>query len=125
MVSDLNVPLRIVEVATVREHDGLALSSRNRLLSGEERRLAPALYQVLRRLRTGSRPARAMPPRCVGKPSRRWTSAASASSTLEIVDPESMQRWSASTPRCAWPAIWLGVTRLIDNLLCTPPAFEP
>jgi pantoate--beta-alanine ligase len=47
MVDDLHLPLSIVPVATVREADGLALSSRNRFLSGSERARAPLLYSVL------------------------------------------------------------------------------
>jgi pantoate--beta-alanine ligase len=126
MVSDLNVPLRIVEVATVREHDGLALSSRNRLLSGEERRLAPALYQVLRQAQD-----RIAASACDAVAVRREAVAALDERRirveyLEIVDPESMQPLERiDAPVRVAAAIWLGVTRLIDNLLCTPPAFEP
>jgi len=47
MVADLNMPLAIEAVATVRDTDGLALSSRNGHLSREERALAPQLYQTL------------------------------------------------------------------------------
>ncbi len=47
MVADLHVPVRVVSGATLREADGLALSSRNRYLSGDERRRAPALHAVL------------------------------------------------------------------------------
>lgn len=47
MVADLNFPVRIESVETVRETDGLAMSSRNRYLSATERRLAPILYQQL------------------------------------------------------------------------------
>ena len=47
LVRDLNIPVRIEGVPTVREADGLACSSRNAHLSDAERRLAPALYRVL------------------------------------------------------------------------------
>jgi len=48
MVRDLDVPVRLVFADTVREHDGLAMSSRNAYLSDEERKLAPALHRALR-----------------------------------------------------------------------------
>src|SRR5258708_2324355 len=48
LARDLDIPVRIEGVATVREPDGLALSSRNVYLSPAERRVAPLLYRVLR-----------------------------------------------------------------------------
>ena len=50
LVADFNVPVRIVGVPTVRESDGLALSSRNQRLDRRERELAPALYRALQRI---------------------------------------------------------------------------
>jgi pantoate--beta-alanine ligase len=47
MVEDLAMPVRIVGIDTVRESDGLAMSSRNGYLTGQERTLAPTLYRVL------------------------------------------------------------------------------
>jgi pantoate--beta-alanine ligase len=47
MVSDLNMPIAIEAVATVREADGLAMSSRNSYLSATERVIAPQIYQTL------------------------------------------------------------------------------
>jgi pantoate--beta-alanine ligase len=48
MVRDLDVPVRLVFAETIREQDGLALSSRNSYLSNEQRKLAPALHRALR-----------------------------------------------------------------------------
>jgi pantoate--beta-alanine ligase len=48
MARDLNIPTRIVGAATVREKDGLALSSRNAYLSESERMIAPTLHRVLK-----------------------------------------------------------------------------
>ncbi|NLL52590.1 MAG: pantoate--beta-alanine ligase [Peptococcaceae bacterium] len=47
MVQDLNFPIEIIVAPTVREQDGLAMSSRNSYLSPEERRQAPVLYRSL------------------------------------------------------------------------------
>ncbi|MDH3559396.1 MAG: pantoate--beta-alanine ligase [Gammaproteobacteria bacterium] len=47
MVEDLNIPVSIEGITTVREPDGLAMSSRNRYLEPGERAIAPRLYQVL------------------------------------------------------------------------------
>ena len=67
VVADLDMLVRIAAVETVREPDGLAISSRNQHLSSEERRLAPLLYQALRAVRTR------WP---VARPTRRWRSPA-------------------------------------------------
>jgi pantoate--beta-alanine ligase len=47
MAQDLNLPIRIITARTVREDDGLAMSSRNAYLSDEERRIAPRLHEVI------------------------------------------------------------------------------
>lgn len=57
MVEDLQIPVDIVGMATVREADGLAMSSRNGYLTAEQRQLAPVIYRLLTKtaeaLRTG------------------------------------------------------------------------
>jgi pantoate--beta-alanine ligase len=49
MARDLDLPIRVIGIETVREEDGLAMSSRNRFLSLADRAVAPVLYQTLRR----------------------------------------------------------------------------
>ena len=122
MVSDLNVPVTIVAVPTVREADGLALSSRNQLLSVEERRIAPVLIQALRKAQTliaaGAAEATA-----IKREAARVFEAHPGVRVeyFEIVDPEEMQPVSHVTgPVRVAGAIWIGKTRLIDNLLAIP-----
>ena len=116
---DFNLPIELVEVPTVREADGLAMSSRNRHLSADERRLAVCLYQALldasRRISSGERSAAAI---------RRAAAATLPQSGalrleyLDIVDPVTMQPVDDvnRSVRVAG-AIWVGATRLIDNVL--------
>jgi pantoate--beta-alanine ligase len=65
MVRDLDLPIRVVAVPTVRESDGLALSSRNIRLSAEQRIVAPTLYKVMKEcavaIRSGQPTHRVLP----------------------------------------------------------------
>ena len=124
LVRDFNVPVDIVEAPTVREPDGLAVSSRNVHLSREERRVAVSLYHLLRdvqrQIAAGRPDAGAVRRQAVaGLPD----AAGLRLEYLEIVDPEDMQPVESITGavRVAG-ALWVGGTRLIDNLLCLPPA---
>jgi len=118
MVADLNLPVTIVGVPTVREADGLALSSRNKYLSAEERKAAPALYRGLQeaaqRIRSGeSDPSKI---RQAGLAVVK-VSALTRVEYFEIVDPDELQPVvSVSGPVRIAGAIWLGPTRLIDNV---------
>jgi pantoate--beta-alanine ligase len=123
MVADLNMPVEIVGVPTVREDDGLALSSRNVLLSPEERTAAPVLYRALRL-------AAAMVAQGEYDPGKIRPAALAeiASQPLvqceyfEIVDPAELQRVERITgPVLIGLAAWLGGTRLIDNVTAAPP----
>ena len=64
LAKDLDLPVKIIGVATVRERDGLALSSRNSYLSPSERAAAPTLYRVLKdcagKITRGELPARVL-----------------------------------------------------------------
>ncbi|HXA03941.1 MAG TPA: pantoate--beta-alanine ligase [Bryobacteraceae bacterium] len=124
MTADLNVPVSIVEVPTLRESDGLALSSRNQLLSSEERQIAPLLSRALRKAQdlvsTGETRADV-----VTRESLRVLNEHPEVRVeyLEIVGPEDMQPVDQITgPIRVAGAIWIGKTRLIDNILCVPGA---
>ena len=119
LVADFNVPITIIEVPTVREADGLAISSRNRHLSADERRLASCLYAALsearRAVASGERSADAIK-RAAAKQIPQ--SATLRLEYFEIVDPATMQPVERIEPpvRIA-AALWVGSTRLIDNVL--------
>jgi len=120
MVRDLNVPVRIVPVATVREPDGLALSSRNERLTPEQRRVSPVLYRALQaarqKLLDGCRDAAVAREAGLAILSKEPEVRVEY---FEIVDAEEMQPVARITgPVCIAAAAWLGGTRLIDNVLC-------
>ena len=122
LVTDLNIPVAIVGVPTVREADGLALSSRNRHLSPDERQRATLLIRALkeaeRLIVAGERDAHA-----VVAAARATLSEGPAIRLeyLEIVDPEELQPVTSIVgPALVAGALWIGTTRLIDNLLVHP-----
>ena len=122
MVSDLNMPIQIAGVATVREADGLALSSRNARLSPEERSKATALYQALREaeraIAGGERDARAVERRAAAVIP---PDASLRLEYLEVVDPIELQRVvTIAGDVLVAGALWVGSTRLIDNITCGP-----
>ena len=123
MVADLNVPVNITPVATVREADGLALSSRNQHLNAAERALAPALFRAL----TAAKNAVAAGVSDAEAVKRAATGTVPVDDRLrieylELVDPRTFQPVERITgPVVAAGALWVGSTRLIDNVLCTPP----
>ena len=119
MVHDLDMPMQIVACPTMREPDGLAVSSRNRYLSPEERAAAPALYQALLAGRAayenGQRDAdgivRAAMDRLVEEPRLRVQ-------YIECVDPDRFTTpvHPLSGRERLVAAAWCGTTRLIDNI---------
>jgi pantoate--beta-alanine ligase len=127
LVVDFNLPVRIVGVPTVRESDGLALSSRNQRLDPAERALAPSLYRALHRVR-GDIAAGISD---VAELTRSGAAAIPADQRLtleylEIVDPEDFQPVEqVHGPVVAAGALWVGTTRLIDNLTCAPGSAMP
>jgi pantoate--beta-alanine ligase len=118
MVTDLNLPSEIVPVETVRESDGLALSSRNRLLTPEQRGVAPLVYKALSAARdallSGKTPVEARTEALkvlAGTPDM-------TVQYLEIADAATMMPVDRMTgPVRVAAAVWLGKVRLIDNVL--------
>lgn len=117
MVADLGLPIEIVGVDTVREADGLAMSSRNNYLSPAERQAAPRLYAALCGLRD----------RIVKEGGAKLGMEADAARELETAGfrPDYISVRRAADLAEAGPrdkalvilaAAWLGRTRLIDNL---------
>ncbi len=122
MVSDLNLGVTVVAVPTVREPDGLAVSSRNQYLRPQERRSAPILYRALQ----AAQQAIAEGVLDSGEARKRGLAVLEQDQSvkieyLEIVDPEEMQPVERITgPIRVAGAIRIGTIRLIDNLLIAP-----
>lgn len=124
MVRDLNLPIEIRPCPTVREPDGLAMSSRNKYLTAQERQDALVLYRSLclarDRVQAGERDA----PSIVA--AMRDVIAGVAYARIDyvaIVDPETLEEvLTIDRPVQAILAVRLGSTRLIDNMRLVPPA---
>jgi pantoate--beta-alanine ligase len=124
MVTDLRLPLQIIGHPTVREPDGLAMSSRNAYLSTEERVAAPVLYRALESMQQavgrtgGDRPVAEL--RDIG---RKMIEAEPFCSVeyLTIVDQETLQDCERLGPgaRAVGAMLVGGRVRLIDNLALT------
>ena len=121
MARDLDFPVRIEVLPTVREADGLAMSSRNAYLSPADRERAAALSRALRAARAG-RPARS---RCepASTPAARELDAAGIEPEyLEARDAESFDPVAELNGRPVLIAVaaQVGGARLIDNVLIQP-----
>ncbi len=117
MVSDLAMPVEIVGVETVREADGLAMSSRNGYLTAEERQRAPALYRTLQEtvaaLRAGRRDYRVLEEAGAS----RLEEAGMRPDYFEIRRAADLGRPSGDEQALViLAAAFLGKARLIDNL---------
>jgi len=122
MVADLNLPVDIVGCPTVRESDGLAMSSRNSYLSPELRARAPAIYRAL----CAGRDAAQAGERSAGAIAARVKAALepvpdAAVEYVEVVDAESLAPLQeVGGGAVIAVAVRLGGTRLIDNIAIKP-----
>ena len=122
MTRDLNFPVKLVVCPTVREKDGLAMSSRNGYLSDGERKASRVLFRALQkgreRIQEGECDSAAVRDAMTlliqEEPTARID-------YVTIVHPESLEEVSQiEGPVVLLLAVWIGKTRLIDNLLVKP-----
>jgi len=122
MVRDLNLDIKIIAIPTVRESDGLAMSSRNTYLSEDERHSALSLFQALKKgqgsaaqgikdakqlIREASELIRAYPYTKIDY--------------VAVCDPETLEDVDlVDRPALMALAVWVGKTRLIDNMILKP-----
>lgn len=118
MVAMEQLPVEVIGCPIVREPDGLAMSSRNALLSKEERRQAPFIYKTLQE-------AKRRKEHLCAKPLKQMILNLFASNEhfkleyFEIVDDTTLQpieNWNNKKGTVACVAAWLGSVRLIDNI---------
>ena len=116
MARDLDLPIAVIGVPTVRETDGLAMSSRNAYLTAEERHKATAIFRALMKaagtIRKGEAPkvSTQMAVDDLGHQGFKVDYVA-ARNAETLAEPQ-----STSEPLRLLAAAWLGKTRLIDNI---------
>ena len=116
MVRDLDLPIEIVGLETVREADGLAMSSRNRYLSPEDRALAVTINRVIvdvaAKVRAGAPIAN-----CEAEGAAALAAAGFKVDYVAVRDAETLVTCADTRrPFRVLAAAWLGQTRLIDNV---------
>lgn len=123
LVQDLDFNIMVEAGTTVREEDGLALSSRNRYLSPEQRRIAPLLYQTLTQMRTALHESQSLGEEAIEE--LRQKTLQSLEKNFDGVDYvelrhagtlEAVKQWKSGIPVRLFAAAWLDRTRLIDNI---------
>ena len=118
MVRDLNLPVRIVAAPTVREPDGLALSSRNRFLTPAERAQAPVLRRALLAADVAFRAGETRPASLRALVLKKIAAAPLARvDYVGVLDADTLGKIKSVRRNCVIAlAVFFGTTRLIDNL---------
>src|SRR6516164_6622466 len=117
MAGDLDLGVRVIGMKTVRERDGLAMSSRNVYLSAEERRVAPELYRAMKQSVAGLKAGDDLPSAMAGG-AEMIAAAGFALDYFEIRHAETLAPVASASdgPLRILVAARLGATRLIDNI---------
>lgn len=119
MARDLNLPLEVVGAPTVREADGLAMSSRNAYLSPEQRRIAPAIHRAIVGVAASVRGGGDAADACTKAAETLLAEGFAKVDYVAVRDAVTLQRpapGSAASSLRVLAAAWLGKTRLIDNV---------
>ncbi len=122
MVADFDMDIEIVEVPTVREADGLAISSRNQRLGADDRKASVCVVQALREVTDALAAGEHDADRLIAIGTRRIASEPRARlEYLQIVDPGTLAPVAVvQQPATILAAVWFGDVRLIDNLPLAP-----
>ena len=115
LVLDLDLPIAVQGGPTMREADGLAMSSRNVYLSEPERAIAPALHHVLQNIKAGVAARQAVSP-LIATAKTELEQAAFKMDYLVLRDAVTLGEWHGQSQGRLLVAAWLGKTRLIDNI---------
>jgi pantoate--beta-alanine ligase len=122
LVRDLDLPVRVEVCPTIRSADGLALSSRNALLSAGERRRATALHRALSAVRAATSAGASDPASALAAGRAVLEGAGVDVEYLSLVDPETLEPLrDLRGDALAVIAARVGSTRLIDNVVITTP----
>lgn len=117
MVRDLDFPIEIVGIPTVREDDGLAMSSRNSYLTAEQRRVAPTLYKTLTALKARVDAGERDFPAIARDGQRTLKDAGFSPDYVAVRRADDLAPPSAKDAKLViLAAAWLGKARLIDNV---------
>ncbi len=116
VVMDMDIPINIVGMPTIREADGLAMSSRNMYLSKEERAIAPRIYETLLKIADGISQGKDVKP-ALAEGINALQAAGFKVDYLELRRAHTLEPMETlSGEGRLLVATWLGNTRLIDNI---------
>ena len=118
MVADLNFPVKIIVATTLRERDGLAMSSRNKYLAGDLRRQATVLWRAIQTARTAVKRSKAVPAVKLKADLKRLIESEPAARLdyVEFFEPDTLSPVLKATRGAHMAlAVFVGKTRLIDN----------
>lgn len=120
MARDLHLPVEIVGGETIREPDGLAMSSRNTYLSNTERTLAPKLYQEIQGVASRIADGGPVEDACAQASGELDRAGFKSVDYVAVRDAETLDSPTPGRAMRVLAAAWLGKTRLIDNIPVPP-----